>query len=154
MHFNDAYKTIILPSCFNEEEPLMVDETENPFSMIQAPMPRQCYVPESIVSPPEPTISPQACLSRRLADYTLKRKLGEGSFGSVFLAEQTLNCGGRAYVAVKVVRRSKLTKETMKSLIFSEQTTLKYLTNSGSHFFPQLIESFVDPYNYYFTLVR
>ena len=44
-------------------------------------------------------------LSSRLDDYTLKIKLGEGGYGSAWLAETVLD-GERALVVIKVVNRA------------------------------------------------
>ncbi|KAL5480460.1 hypothetical protein ACEPAI_1730 [Sanghuangporus weigelae] len=88
-------------------------------------------------------------LSKRLAKYTLLEKLGEGSFGTVWLAETTLPNGDRARVAIKTAPRAWIDGSDYH--IHEELEFLKFFTKTapGSRYTTQLIESFVDEYNYY-----
>ncbi|THG95319.1 hypothetical protein EW145_g7980 [Phellinidium pouzarii] len=87
-------------------------------------------------------------LSKRLRDYILYDKLGQGAYGNVLLAK-TPSAGVNSFVAVKVVRRSKLVKESTKALLATEVESLRQLTATGSMFFTQLHEAFYDGHNYY-----
>ncbi|KAH8110978.1 kinase-like domain-containing protein, partial [Phellopilus nigrolimitatus] len=75
--------------------------------------------------------------------------LGKGAFGSVLLAETTID-GESGQVAIKVVRRSGVTDVSLVTMIHEEQKLMRYFTtNNGLGYFPQLIESFYDEHNYY-----
>ncbi|THH10310.1 hypothetical protein EW145_g1407 [Phellinidium pouzarii] len=88
-------------------------------------------------------------LSGRLCDYTLKKKLGQGSFGTVFLAETVL-AGERALVAIKAVRRSSFGEVSQSESLYNEQALMAFFTtNDGLGYYPHLIESFSDAHNYY-----
>ncbi|KAI5120391.1 hypothetical protein M0805_000171 [Coniferiporia weirii] len=90
-------------------------------------------------------------LNGRLGGYDVQMKLGEGGFGSVYLAETTLD-GERAPVAIKVVRRSNLTRGSDLASLLEEQAHHRFFTTeNGAGYFPQLIESFSDAHNYYFV---
>ncbi|KAH8109934.1 kinase-like domain-containing protein [Phellopilus nigrolimitatus] len=69
-----------------------------------------------------------------------------GAYGDVYLAK-TVSTG--SHVAIKVIRRSKLVKESTKALPLTEVQNLRHLSLAGSPFFTQLHESFCDVYNYY-----
>ncbi|OCB87598.1 Serine/threonine-protein kinase MARK2 [Sanghuangporus baumii] len=88
-------------------------------------------------------------LSKRLAKYTLLEKLGEGAFGTVWLAETTLPNGDRVRVAIKTTQRAWI--DGPEYHIHEELDFLNFFTKTapGSRYTTQLIESFVDEYNYY-----
>ncbi|KAL5501084.1 hypothetical protein ACEPAH_9471 [Sanghuangporus vaninii] len=88
-------------------------------------------------------------LNKRLAKYTLLEKLGEGGFGIVWLAETTLPNGDRARVAIKTAQRAWIDGPDYH--IHEELEFLNFFTKTapGNRYTTQLIESFVDEYNYY-----
>ncbi|THH00550.1 hypothetical protein EW145_g7061 [Phellinidium pouzarii] len=87
-------------------------------------------------------------LNKRLCDYVFHDKLGQGAYGNVLLAK-TPSAGDKGYVAVKVIRRSKLVRKSTKALLATEVESLRQLTATGSMFFTQLHEAFCDGHNYY-----
>ncbi|KAI5114840.1 hypothetical protein M0805_000200, partial [Coniferiporia weirii] len=89
-----------------------------------------------------------AKLSERLGGYTFRDGLGSGAFGSVFLAE-VLSTSKPKRVAVKIVRRSRLTRKSTKDLLVTEVRCLEQLSATGSMFFTQLHEAFCDAHNFY-----
>ena len=86
-------------------------------------------------------------LSSRLHSYTFRRRLGGGAFGQVFLAEveddgntspkSTLpfgggNCkDGKRLTAIKVIRRTKLVKDSTRVLARAEAENLRCIADSG-----------------------
>ena len=88
-------------------------------------------------------------LSPKLSKYTLLKMLGEGSFGTVWLAETTMLDGTRGLVAIKVAPR--YLHQGSDLYIHRELDFLDFFTRTapGSHTTTQLIEAFTDEYNYY-----
>ena len=98
----------------------------------------------------EPSVSE---LSSRLDDYTLKIKLGEGGYGSAWLAETVLD-GERALVVIKVVNRAKAASLLSYDAVSVERELMQRIS-TGDRFgeFLHIIEAFDDAYNAYFVMV-
>ena len=93
-------------------------------------------------------------LSASLSEYALRDKVGSGAFGQVYVAE-TLGRGHQRskHVALKVIRRKNLVKDSTKRLAISEIDNLKHLSSTGSMFFTQLVDAFHDDHNLYIVTV-
>lgn len=87
-------------------------------------------------------------LSKRLRHYVLRDKLGSGGYGSVFLAECVLQ-GRPTWLAVKVIRRSRVARGPTTEMLCMEVASLQLLAERRSLFFPQLFEAFSDAHNLY-----
>ncbi|EJD07736.1 kinase-like protein [Fomitiporia mediterranea MF3/22] len=100
-------------------------------------------------------------LSERLPAYIFRKRLGGGAFGQVFLAEflspsnqkksydKRGNVRRSQLVAVKIVPRARVVKESTRALALAEANNLKCLSETGSLFFAQLRETFCDTHNLY-----
>ncbi|KAL5504844.1 hypothetical protein ACEPAH_7507 [Sanghuangporus vaninii] len=96
-------------------------------------------------------------LSTRLHAYTFRQRLGRGAFGQVYLAEVddesmsrfSRENRGKLLVAVKVIRRTKLEKESTRALARAEAENLRRISATKSLFFTQLRETFSDAHNLY-----
>lgn len=100
-------------------------------------------------------------LSTRLHTYTFRHRLGRGAFGQVFLAEVVDDTAptfgrkkhGNRLVAVKIIRRAKLEKESTRALARAEAENLRRISEAKSLFFTQLRETFSDGHNLYIVTV-
>lgn len=96
----------------------------------------------------------RAELSASLSEYMLRDKVGSGAFGQVYVAETLGRRTQRSkHVALKVIRRRNLAKESTKRLALTEVANLKHLSSTGSMFFTQLVETFHDDHNLYIVTV-
>ncbi|KAL5483381.1 hypothetical protein ACEPAI_8612 [Sanghuangporus weigelae] len=112
------------------------------------------------------SVKPKSCapaqhrceeLSTRLHAYTFRQRLGRGAFGQVYLAEVddesmsrfSRENHGKLLVAVKVIRRTKLEKESTRALARAEAENLRRISETKSLFFTQLRETFSDAHNLY-----
>lgn len=92
-------------------------------------------------------------LSASLSEYVLRDRIGSGAFGQVYVAE-TLGRGQKnKHVALKVIRRRNLAKNSTRRLAVSEIDSLKHLSSTGSMFFTQLVDAFHDDHNLYIVTV-
>ena len=79
-------------------------------------------------------LAPVRALNPKIRRYTLQKKLGEGTFGRVFLGETTIS-GHQLHAAVKCIRRA---DETDGTLVYNEQSFNKFLTTYDKFgYFPQ-----------------
>ena len=93
-------------------------------------------------------------LNDRLMSYRFGRQIGTGTYGSVRLAEVFSRHRRRdKLVAIKVVRRSKLSNDILKSHAISEVDNLVHISTTGSKFFICLKEAFCDAHNLYLAIV-
>ena len=93
-------------------------------------------------------------LSASLSEYMLRDKVGHGAFGQVYVAETLGRRSHRSkHVALKVIRRKNLKKESTKRLALTEVANLRHLSSTGSMFFTQLVETFHDDHNLYIVTV-
>ncbi len=78
-------------------------------------------------APSEPTVE-AGCGAFSIGRYTVRRKLGEGGFGSVFLAyDPVLN----RYVAIKIPRKEKFSSEQAVASFMLEARTTAALNHPG-----------------------
>lgn len=91
-------------------------------------------------------------LSERLDAFIFRQRIGCGAFGQVFLAE-TSSSGEEKVVAVKIIRRSKLIRNSTRGFALTEAANLAHISASGSLFFTQLHETFCDAHNLYIVTV-
>lgn len=84
----------------------------------------------------------------------MKQFVGQGSYGSVVLAGRA---GKSELVAIKAIKKSRINSVTGAGMIFNEKSALQDLSDEsedGSRYFTKFLESFHDPHNFYFVLVR
>lgn len=92
-------------------------------------------------------------LNEKLANYDLKRTLGKGGYGSVYLAQNTKE-GDR--VAIKVVKKSRLAEKRLGGAaeMTNEMDILRTLTEHWKvcPMFTKIHDTFQDGHNYYFVM--
>lgn len=109
-------------------------------------------LPQNAMSSDVEAAKPELC--SRLDDYTLKFKLGEGGYGSAWLAETVLD-GERALVVIKAINRAKAAglHSSFDSICVERELMHRISTEDKFGDFPHMIETFDDAYNTYFVMV-
>ncbi|KLO13656.1 kinase-like protein [Schizopora paradoxa] len=139
-------KTSILPKLDKEPETAVV-----PASVVAAEITPQQKELEDLVEEVYTSCLPP--LSEKLANYDLKRALGRGAYGSVYLAQ---NAQGER-IAIKVVKKSRLEGKMLGGAaeMKNEKDILSMLTKASvgkCTSFTNLHDHFQDGHNFYFVM--
>ncbi len=89
-------------------------------------------------------------LNEKLANYNLKKALGQGGYGTVYLAQKAMD---GSPVAIKVVKKSRLAEKRLggASEMINEMNILRDLSNNTEFpsIFTKLHDAFQDGHNFY-----